>query len=171
MSFDLAVVLGFLLVSAGLLWLLLFVGKLVRVRKPATGEKLTTYECGEKPFGSAWFNFNNRFYVIALVFVAFDVQVALAVPVVVVFRQLMGVESAAVVFVGLFTYLGLMMLALAYVWRHGDLSWVRELRTAAEVTTLPYGTTRAMAQVTPLPARDLLQGSEAPRTKTAEGSA
>lgn len=125
MSFDLAVVLGFLLVSAALLWVLLFVGKLVRIRRPA-GDKLTTYECGERPFGAAWFNFNNRFYVIALVFVAFDVQVALAVPMIVVFRSLLAGAHPGLAFATLFTYLGLMMLGLAYVWRHGDLRWVRE---------------------------------------------
>jgi NADH-quinone oxidoreductase subunit A len=144
MSFDLAVVLGFLLVSGALLLVLMTLGKLLRQRRPGA-EKLSTYECGEPPFGSAWFNFNNRFYVIALVFVAFDVQVALAMPVVVVFRQLAGGSQGAVVVAVLFGFLGLMMLALAYVWRHGDLSWVRELANQyGAVTTLPESTTRAL---------------------------
>ncbi len=142
MSFDLAVVLGFLLVSGGLLLLLLVLGKLLRINKPEA-EKLTTYECAERPFGSAWFNFNNRFYVIALVFVAFDVQVALAVPVVVVFRKLLGVESGGALFGTLFVYLGLMMLALAYVWRHGDLSWIKDVAQGRNATTSPYATTGA----------------------------
>jgi NADH-quinone oxidoreductase subunit A len=145
MSFDLSVVLGLLLMSAALLWLLLVVGKAVRMRKPGA-DKLSTYECGERPFGPAWFNFNNRFYVIGLAFVAFDVQVALAVPVIVAFRKLLGVESGAALFATLFVYLGLMMLALAYVWRHGDLSWVKELSQNRNVTTLPYATTRAIAE-------------------------
>ncbi|MBI2889415.1 MAG: NADH-quinone oxidoreductase subunit A [Nitrospirae bacterium] len=136
LSFDLAVVFGFLLVSAALLWVLLAFGKLVRMRRPI-GDKLTTYECGERPFGSAWFSFNNRFYVIALVFVAFDVQVALAVPAVVVFRRLLQGEGAGLVFGVLFVYLGLMMLALAYVWRHGDLGWVRELRNRGPAAADP----------------------------------
>lgn len=145
MSFDLAVVLGFLLVSAALLWVLLFLGKLLRMRRPGV-EKLSTYECGEAPFGSAWFNFNNRFYIIALVFVAFDVQVALSVPVIVVFRRLVGGDVAGVTATALFGYLGLMMLALAYVWRHGDLSWVRELAQHGTVTTLPNATTRVLGK-------------------------
>jgi NADH-quinone oxidoreductase subunit A len=148
MSFDLAVVLGFLLISAALLWLLLTVGKLVRIAKYGE-DKMMTYECGEKPFGSAWFNFNNRFYVIALVFVAFDVQVALAMPVIVVLRKLLGEPSAAVTFVAVFGYLGLMMLTLAYVWRHGDLSWVRDLKAGqmAAPPTLPLPSTKTF--VTP----------------------
>lgn len=169
MTYDLAVVFGFLLVSAALLWVLLFLGKLLRMRK-VQGEKLATYECGERPFGSAWFNFNNRFYVIALVFVAFDVQVALAVPVVVVFRRLLAGEGAAVVFVALFAYLGLMMLALAYVWRHGDLSWVRELAHRKDVTTLPHGVTRALARAQTEPPESADAVSVETRRR-AEGSA
>ena len=135
MSFNLAVVLGFLFVSAMVLWALLSVGKLVRMRAP-NEDKLSTYECGERPFGSAWFNFNNRFYVIALVFVAFDVQVALAVPVVVVLRRLLPGATGALALGAVFAYLGVMMLTLAYVWRHGDLSWIREL--AREPTVIPH---------------------------------
>ena len=146
MSFDLAVVLGFLVVSAGLLWVLLLLGKFLRMRRPGA-DKLSTYECGEPPFGSAWFNFNNRFYVIALVFVAFDVQVALAVPAIVVFRRVVGGDAPGLLVGVVFTYLGLMMLALAYVWRHGDLSWVRELAAAGRVATLPSAKTRAVGEV------------------------
>ncbi len=159
MSFDLSVVLGFLLASALLLWLLLLVGKVVRMRKP-DAEKLSTYECGERPYGPAWFNFNNRFYVIGLAFVAFDVQVALAVPVIVAFRAMLGAESGAALFGLLFAYLGLMMLALAYVWRHGDLSWVKEISRTRSVTTLPYATTRAVAEA-----------AQQPVTRGAEGRA
>ena len=136
MSFDLSVVLGFLVASGLLLWVLLLLGRILRPQKPG-GDKLTTYECGERPFGSAWFNFNNRFYVIALVFVAFDVQVALAVPVIVVLRQLLAGPGGALAFGAVFFFLGTMMLTLAYVWRHGDLSWIRELARDAEVTVLP----------------------------------
>jgi len=127
MSFDLAVVLGFLLVSAGFLLLLLTLGKLIRMAN-AKGDKLSTYECGEKPFGQAWFNFNNRFYIIALVFVAFDVQVALVIPVIVEFKRLILGQGGATAFAVTFGYLSLMMLTLAYVWRHGDLSWVRDIQ-------------------------------------------
>jgi NADH-quinone oxidoreductase subunit A len=126
MSFDLAMILGFLFVSTFVLWLLLFVSRFVRMQAP-TAAKLRPYECGEKPFGPAWFNFNNRFYVIALVFVAFDVQVALAVPIIVIFRRLVQGGEAGFAFGVLFAFLGVMMLALGYVWRQGDLGWVRHV--------------------------------------------
>jgi len=126
MSFDLATVLGFVVVSGGLLWVLLLVSRLVRPSAPGA-VKESAYECGELPFGPAWFNFNSRFYVVALVFVAFDVQVALAIPVAVVLRGLLAGPDAGFAFAGFFGYLGLMMLTLAYVWRRGDLSWVRDM--------------------------------------------
>jgi NADH-quinone oxidoreductase subunit A len=126
MAFDFAMVAGFLFFSGIVLWVLLLIGRFLRMRVPGA-EKATTYECGERPFGSAWFNFNNRFYIIALVFVALDVLVALAVPVVTVFRRMLAEPQATLVFVALFIFLGLAMVALAYVWSHGDLTWVREL--------------------------------------------
>lgn len=153
MSFDLAVVLGFLLVSAAFLWLLLTVGKLIRMAKPKA-EKLTTYECGEKPFGQAWFNFNNRFYIIALVFVAFDVQVALVIPVIVEFRRLIAGQGGATSFAITFGYLSLMMLTLAYVWRHGDLSWVRDIagRQTTKRFVDPAAEVRVSAPAAAMPA-------------------
>src|ERR1051326_8955153 len=51
-------------------------------------EKLTTYECGENPQGSAWVQFNIRFYVFALIFIVFDVEAVFLLPWAVVFRNL-----------------------------------------------------------------------------------
>ncbi|MBL4688857.1 MAG: NADH-quinone oxidoreductase subunit A, partial [Nannocystaceae bacterium] len=53
----------------------MFLGKLLRPAVPSA-EKLTTYECGEQPTGQAWTNFNMRFYMVALFFLIFDVEVA-----------------------------------------------------------------------------------------------
>ena len=59
----------------------LFLGSLLRPRNPYP-EKLSTYECGEEPVGGSWIQFNIRFYVIALDFIIFDVEVVLPVAVV-----------------------------------------------------------------------------------------
>jgi len=86
-------------------------------------EKLTTYECGENPEGSAWIQFNIRFYVFALIFVIFDVEAAFLLPWAVVFRS-MG-ELAPLAFVEGLVFILILVVALAYVWRKGDLAWVR----------------------------------------------
>ena len=83
-------------------------------------EKQTTYECGENPEGSAWIQFNIRFYVFALIFLVFDVEAVFLLPWAVVFRELGPLAYAE----GL-VFIGILVIALAYVWRKGDLEWVR----------------------------------------------
>jgi NADH-quinone oxidoreductase subunit A len=129
MAFNLATVLGFIFVSGIALFVFILVGWLVRPKKP-NPIKGSVYECAEAPFGSAWFNFNNRFYTIALVFVAFDVEIVLVAPVVVVFRKLVAAGHGWLAFAEIFFFLAVLFVALIYVWARGDLSWVRTLTAA-----------------------------------------
>jgi NADH-quinone oxidoreductase subunit A len=76
----------FLLVGTGFVFVHLCIGRLVRPSKP-DAEKKTIYECGEPTIGSAWIQFDLRFYVVALLFVIFDVEVAFFFPWAVVFGQ------------------------------------------------------------------------------------
>jgi NADH:ubiquinone oxidoreductase subunit 3 (subunit A) len=112
-------VLAFLVVAVAFLAVNLLVWKLIRPSRPSE-EKLTTYECGENPTGSAWIQFNIRFYVFALIFIIFDVEAVFLLPWAVVFREL-GVLAFAE---GLL-FIAILVVALAYVWRKGDLEWVR----------------------------------------------
>ena len=97
-----------------------------RIIRPArfSEEKLTTYECGENPQGSAWIQFNIRFYVFALIFIIFDVEAVFLLPWAVVFRRL-GEEQGLLPFVEGLVFIAILVVALAYVWRKGDLEWVR----------------------------------------------
>ena len=85
-----------------------------------TKEKLETYECGEVVEGSAWLQFNIRFYVVALIFLIFDVEVVFLFPWAVVFNEL-----GLLAFVEMGIFLLILMLGLAYVWRRSDLDWVK----------------------------------------------
>ena len=107
-----AVALGFLVTNLLAWWVL----------RPSrfSEEKLTTYECGENPQGSAWVQFNIRFYVFALIFIVFDVEAVFLLPWAVVFR-----EIGAVAFVEGLVFLAILVVGLGYVWRKGDLEWVR----------------------------------------------
>lgn len=69
----------FVAVGAGFIFVHLMAGKLLRPNKPGA-EKKTIYECGEPTIGSAWIQFDLRFYVVALLFVIFDVEVAFFFP-------------------------------------------------------------------------------------------
>src|SRR5215470_7875454 len=76
----------FLGVGTFFLFIHLMMGKVIRPAKPES-EKLTIYECGEPTVGSAWIQFDLRYYVVALLFVVFDVEVAFFFPWAVVFGQ------------------------------------------------------------------------------------
>ena len=109
-----AVMLGIVMVAIPLLisWLVAPSNK--------TKDKLDTYECGEEAEGSAWLQFNIRFYIIALIFLIFDVEVVFLFPWAVVFKE-MGL--LALIEMGIF--LLILIAGLAYVWVKSDLDWVK----------------------------------------------
>lgn len=185
-------VVGYLLLFTGVgvafILVNLLVGKLLRPAK-MNPEKATIYECGEPTIGSAWVQFDLRFYVVALLFVIFDVEMAFFFPWAVVFgkaneladqrltverrlavtqemtsfngrpddreryrkmvlglspsnpastteqQQAMAVstnQSAAqdlawIAFVDILFFFGVLLVGFAYLWRRGDLDWVRSL--------------------------------------------
>ena len=100
---------------------------LISPRFNKKGDKLDIYECGEIPEGSAWVQFNIRFYVVALIFIIFDVEVAFLFPWAVVFKD---IGLLALVEVSIF--LGILVVGFVYVWMKGDLDWVKmKLKYAA----------------------------------------
>ncbi len=131
MYFQFASVLVFLTLGAGLVALMTGLSFLLRPHNPEPG-KLATYECGEPPTGSAWINFNIRFYLVALIFVIFDVEVAFIYPVAVVFRDwvLKGEGLFALAEIGLFV--GILFVGLVYVWVKRDLEWLKKVPAAEE---------------------------------------
>ncbi|MCB2205890.1 NADH-quinone oxidoreductase subunit A [bacterium] len=108
------IILGLVFVAGGLL-----VAKLLRPHNP-TDEKTLPYECGEDPIGPQWMRFNIRFYVVALIFILFDVELVVLFPWAVIFQK-----------IGMFAYLAgaifivILFLADFYLWGKGDLEWVR----------------------------------------------
>ena len=104
----------------------LFVQSLLAPSKKSK-EKLETYECGEESEGSAWLQFNIRFYVIALIFLIFDVEVVFLFPWAVVFKDL-GILAM----VEMSIFLVILIVGLAYVWVKADLDWAkRKVKYAA----------------------------------------
>jgi NADH-quinone oxidoreductase subunit A len=171
-----ACLLIFLAVSVFFVFFHLMLGKQIRPAKP-DAEKLTIYECGEPTIGSSWIQFDLRFYVVALLFVIFDVEVAFFFPWAVVFgkantlakadltpeqrvavtRELVppGTDKrdellaalatdpaqqqqssevasklALLSFLDIMVFFFVLLVGYAYLWKRGDLDWVRS--TAAE---------------------------------------
>jgi NADH-quinone oxidoreductase subunit A len=114
-------------------------GAVARPKVP-NPEKLAVYECGEPTIGSSWVQFDLRFYIVALVYLIFDVEVALFYPWAVAYGSAdqlgvaNGMSTFAVRQVGLVDMLfffGVLLVGFAYLWRFGYLDWVRSAATTS----------------------------------------
>src|SRR4051794_18627831 len=183
-----AYLLLFVAVGAGFIFVHLVAGKFLRPNKPGA-EKQTIYECGEPTIGSAWVQFDLRYYVVALLFVIFDVEVAFFFPWAVVFGKAntlavttvyageseeaaqarrvkltqelgltalpgttarerdvfdtlnrkgfdaetgkeLGVTPRGLAWTGfwdIMVFFGVLMVGFAYLWKRGDINWVRSI--------------------------------------------
>ena len=107
---------------------LLLLNKLIAPDKP-NAEKLSSYECGEEPTGSSWVQLNSRFYVIALIFLLFDVEMVFVFPWATVFgsHELIAQDErwGWLSLTEMFVFMGILILGLIYVWVKGDLEWIK----------------------------------------------
>jgi len=87
-------------------------------------QKRLTYESGVVPFGQAWAQFNIRYYLFALVFVLFEVEVIYLFPWAVVFREFINRQLGGFVFVEALLFIIILGMGLIYAWRKGALEWV-----------------------------------------------
>ncbi|MGB8933061.1 MAG: NADH-quinone oxidoreductase subunit A [Anaeromyxobacteraceae bacterium] len=133
MGFEFGAVLAFAVVAVGFALGSITLSRFAGARV-ANADKATIYECGERPIGVAWFNFNPRFYLVALVFVIFEVDIALTFPVVTVYRDWVAAAAPAfawIAFAELLLFTAILVVGLAWVWAHGDLEWVKTLDAAS----------------------------------------
>jgi len=145
------------------LMLPLLVGRLLRPKLP-TPEKDAIYECGEPAIGSSYIQFDLRFYVVALLFIIFDVEIAFFFPWASVYGSVMQLADSRITdearselsarllsldpatitpnqiisqeaalrlgWIGLadiLVFFGVLLVGFAYVWKRGDLEWIRAL--------------------------------------------
>ena len=166
-----------------LLALPMIVGKLVRPKLP-TPEKDAIYECGEPAIGSSYIQFDLRFYVVALLFIVFDVEVAFFFPWASIYgnatqladtrldeatraqlsdrlldqapaigNEIITADTArdlAVIgFFDLLVFFVVLLVGFAYVWKRGDLDWIRALtqksRQATDQTVPSHSTSSSVA--------------------------
>ena len=117
---------GFAVVSVGL-------SQLVGQRK-RTRTKLMPYECGKDPVGSARERFSVKFYLIAMIFILFDIEVIFLMPWAVVFRKLSAPEYGLsnLVYFEMITFIALLAAGLVYVVKKGAFDWSERARREAE---------------------------------------
>ncbi len=175
----------FIIAGSFLVLLPMLIGRLVRPNLP-TAEKLAVYECGEPAIGSSYVQFDLRFYVVALLFIIFDVEVAFFFPWAIVYgnttqladprlseaartelsARLMNVptesvsadmviaadQAARMSWMGLAdiaVFFGVLLVGFAYVWKRGDLDWVRAMIAQAKETAASRPRTSLGAITTP----------------------
>ena len=115
---DYSYVLGFLIIGIGFVVVNTLVPLFISPR--SRGERRSDpYESGEVPVGSAWVQFDINYYLFALVFLAFDVEVGFLFPVIVIYKEVMSFA----VFIELLMFLGILSLAILYAWRKGLFAW------------------------------------------------
>ena len=117
---DFLPIIIFIGLAVALIGLPLVLQYILSPRKNKGGDKLISYECGEIPEGSAWVQFNIRFYVIALIFLIFDVEIVFLFPWAVVYQEL-----GLLAFIEAFIFVLILIVGFVYVWAKGDLEWVK----------------------------------------------
>ncbi len=127
-------ILLFVLAGAALVGVGMGAGRLLRpkIDHPV---KSDTYECGEESVGSAQVQFDLRFYIVALIYLVFAVEVVLFYPWAVTYGSAEQIATAehdaytirSVALVDMFIFFGLLVVGFAYLWRFGYLDWVRTL--------------------------------------------
>jgi NADH-quinone oxidoreductase subunit A len=110
-------VLLFIAVATGLGIVLMVVGLLAGPRRP-DAEKLSPYECGFEAFEDARMKFDVRYYLIAILFIIFDLEIAFLFPWAVVFDKI-----GAIALIEMALFLALLVVGFAYVWKKGALEW------------------------------------------------
>lgn len=109
-----------IMLAAGFFFVMIatLLGNLLAPHKK-TREKLQTYESGETPIGSAWVQYPLGFYIFALLFVAFDVDIVFIISWAVIFKQL-----SIFGFVEILFFIIVLALGLIYAWRKGVIRWI-----------------------------------------------
>lgn len=123
MLFDFANIFVFLIAGIVFILLNILISSIAQTRL-FTQEKSIAYECGEEPIGDTRIKFNTRFYVIALIFLIFDVETVFLFPWAVVYRQI-----GMLAFVEMLIFILILLVGLAYVWAKGDLEWIRKIQS------------------------------------------
>lgn len=121
-----ALVLTFVILATLFVFGALFAGRFLRPKNP-NPVKSEIYECGETAVGPAWISFNIRFYLIALIFVIFDVEVALILPVAVVFKQWLADGDGLLALFEILVFILVLVVGLVYVWGKKDLEWIKNV--------------------------------------------
>jgi NADH-quinone oxidoreductase subunit A len=135
--FDYAPILVMFTVAVGFAVSQLLVAQIVGPRK-STAIKLMPYECGKDPVGSARDRFSVKFYMVAVAFLLFDLEILFIIPFAVAFKGLLAIEKTTDVLYGTIAFITMMfflttvVVGLIYEWKKGAFEWSAESRIEAK---------------------------------------
>jgi NADH-quinone oxidoreductase subunit A len=131
--YDYLPILLMFIVAAGFALVNIFISQFVGQRK-RTRAKMMPYECGKDPVGTARERFSVKFYLIAMIFILFDIEVIFLVPWAVVFKTLAGPTYGlrTLVYVEMMLFVALLLAGYIYVIKKGAFDWSESARLEAE---------------------------------------
>ena len=104
----------------GLIAVMLFLVRLLQPKRRSETD-LEPYESGTTPTSFARIRFSVKFFIIAIIFIIFDIEVVFMYPWSVVFKELLNIGTF--IFIEMLTFLGILVVGLIYVWKMGALEW------------------------------------------------
>ena len=131
--YDYLPILLVFIVAAGFAVTNIFISQFIGQRK-RTRTKMMPYECGKDPVGSAHERFSVKFYLIAMIFILFDIEVIFLVPWAVVFKTLAGPAYGLrnLAYLEMMLFIALLAVGLVYVIKKGAFDWGERARQEAE---------------------------------------
>jgi NADH-quinone oxidoreductase subunit A len=102
---------------------------LLRPTVPEQGKR-ATYESGEIPTGNTRIRFNIQYYMVALLFVVFDIETVLIFPWTVIYRDAVSSAGLVPALVPMLVFIGVLVVGLVWAWRNGAVQWIRNPRSA-----------------------------------------
>jgi NADH-quinone oxidoreductase subunit A len=108
--------------ATGLAFVLVLAPRLLGAHRP-TAEKQMPYECGKDPIGSARERFSVKFYLVAMIFILFDIEAVFLIPWGVVFKDLAAQVSRWFVFTEMMIFIAVLLAGYVYAWKKGAFDW------------------------------------------------
>ena len=109
------------------------ISSLLRPSVPEQG-KTAVYESGEVPTGNTRIRFNIQYYMVALLFLIFDIETVLIFPWTVIYRDAVGSAGLVAALVPMLVFIGVLVVGLAWAWRNGAVQWIRNERPSGTRT-------------------------------------
>ncbi|WP_135364347.1 NADH-quinone oxidoreductase subunit A [Halosimplex halophilum] len=110
---------------------MMVVSSLLRPSVPEQGKR-AVYESGEVPTGDTRIKFNIQYYMVALLFVVFDIETVLIFPWTVIYRDAVANVGLAEALVPMLVFVGILVIGLGWAWRNGAVRWIRSPRAQAQ---------------------------------------